>query len=206
MKFSNNQEYWRISVYFIIIIHPFFFYYFFTVCWAPEVFEACPCNILHFFNVRWIYILFSEFLFIFFCVCCWVETESNTVGGVTTCTHAQYILDVSLIHAALWRPGVIALFLIIVHLLSHMWMISYVHPSIALHPKPRVTLLSLAHSCTLYGWCHALYAFPEVCRSLWLCLVVLVKAWGVLDWRHRFPANNCCLNVENSHNNFCSQC
>ncbi len=135
-------------------------------------------------------------------MCCWVETEYIAVGGATTCTHAQYFLDVIWSTLACGDQGHRSSRSSLIFCLG-MWMISYVHPSKALHPKPRVTLFSLAHSCTLYEWCHALYAFPEVCRDSWLCLVVLVKAWGVLDWRHCFPANNCCLNVNNSHNNCC---
>ncbi len=165
------------------------------VCWAPEVFEACPCNILHSFNLRDFFFFLKLFSF---SVCVLLSRDWIHRGGWCDHMHTRTIFfGCYLIHAGLWRPGSSLIFCL------GMWMISYVHPSKALHPKPRVTLFSLAHSCTLYEWCHALYAFPEVCRDSWLCLVVLVKAWGVLDWRHCFPANNCCLNVNNSHNNCC---
>lgn len=170
------------------------------VCWAPEVFEACPCNILHSFNLRDFF--FPEIIQ-FFCVCA-VESRLNASRWVVRPHAHTHNIFWMLIWSTLacgdqgHRSSRSSLIFCL-----GMWMISYVHPSKALHPEPRVTLFSLAHSCTLYEWCHALYAFPEVCRGSWLCLVVLVKAWGVLDWRHCFPANNCCLNVNNSHNNCC---
>jgi len=84
------------SVYLNIIIQPFLLF-----AESQRFFEACPCNILLFCFLMW-----DECNYFFWkCLCCWVETEGNTVGGATTCTHAQYFLDVSLIHATLWRPG-----------------------------------------------------------------------------------------------------
>lgn len=84
-----------------------------------------------------------------------------------------------------------------------MWINSYIHPSITLQPKPRVTLPSLARSCTLYERCPALYAFPEVCRGRGCVWSSWLRPEGVLEWRCGIPANNRCLNVDNSHNNCC---
>ncbi len=130
------------------------------------------------------------------CVCCWVETECIAVGGATTCTHAQYFLDLNLIHAGLWRPGAL-LIPIITHLLS--WYVNdRLRPS-----KHSITSEAKSQPFFTGPFLHALSGAMHCTPSQslwgsWLCLVVLVKAWGVLDWRHCFPANNCCLNGDNS--------
>lgn len=118
---------------------------------APEIFEACPCNILHSFNLRlnW----FSSFFWnysVFLSLCCWVETECIAVGGATTCAHAQYVLDVNLIHAGLWRHGS-SLIPIIVYLLCQ-----YVNDQ----------LCPSEHSTTSKAKSHAFFHWPIPARSM----------------------------------------
>lgn len=90
---------------------------------------------------------------VFLCVCCWVETECIAVGGATTCTHAQYVLDVNLIHAGLWRPGSL-LIPIITHLLS--WYVNdRLRPS-----KHSITSEAKSHSFFTGPFLHALWVVP----------------------------------------------
>lgn len=138
------------SLYFNEIVLPFIL----IVCWAPEVFEACPCNILHSFNLSWrdFFFLFWNYS-VFLCVCCWVETECIAVGGATTCTHAQYVLDVNLIHAGLWRPGS-SLIAIIAHLLSQ-YVNDQLRPS-----KHSITSEAKSHAFFTGPFLHALWVVP----------------------------------------------
>ncbi len=71
------------------------------------------------------------------------------MGGATTCTHAQYFLDLNLIHAGLWRPGAL-LIPIITHLLS--WYVNdRLRPS-----KHSITSEAKSHSFFTGPFLHAL--------------------------------------------------